>query len=215
MALALSIFLVRILDCDLFGHDVLVVHAGNSRVRGLEVAVGYEAVALGCRRDFVARNLWRIHQWSESAECVVQGLFIYAWVEITHEQLRADFNILLLVGGCLVNAYPTSVESDIVQNLGGVVGFGFCVEFNKAETLVLAVDAIDWHVNVSHTTGVEHQLVEDTGCNALMEVSDIYGGFLVLLPAWQSACVHVFIMRDENNLPVTGAWSRHGARFWI
>ena len=61
VSLTLSILLVRILNRNLLAHDILVVHAGDSRVGGFEVAVRDETIALGCARDVVARNLWRIH----------------------------------------------------------------------------------------------------------------------------------------------------------
>jgi hypothetical protein len=116
VSLALAILFIGILDCDLLGHDVLIVHTGDGCIRGLKVAVGDETIAFRGSSDFVARNLWRIHKWSETAECVVQGLFVDAWVEITNEQLCTNLNVLLLIGRCLVHAYPTSVERNIVQN---------------------------------------------------------------------------------------------------
>jgi hypothetical protein len=59
------------------------------------------------------------------------------------------------------------------------------VELNEAKTLVLSIDAIDWHVHVSYTAGVEHQLVENAGRDALMEITDVYGSFFVLFPTHQ------------------------------
>ena len=109
VSLALSVLLVRILYCDLLAHNVLVVHIGDGRIRGLEIAVRDEAVALGLGCDFVARDLGRIHQRPELSESVVQCPLVHAMIEVTNEQFCADFDILLLVRGGLVDAYPTSV----------------------------------------------------------------------------------------------------------
>jgi hypothetical protein len=57
------------------------------------------------------------------------------------------------------------------------------MELDEAEALVLAVHAVDGHVDIAHSSSVEHQLMEDAGCDALMKVSDVYGSFLVLFPA--------------------------------
>lgn len=184
MSLALAIFLIRVLNCDLFGHDVLVVHAGDGRIRGLEIAVGDETVTFRRGCDFIARNLWRIHQWSESTECVVQSLLVYTWIKIANEQLCANLDILLLICRCLVHTYPASVKGNIVENFRSIVGFSFCVELDEAETLVLPIDTIDWHIHITYTAGVEHQLVKDARCDALMEITDVYGGFFVLLPVY-------------------------------
>ena len=47
VALALTVFLVGVLDGDVLVHEVLVVHVGNGVVGRFEVAVGDEAVAFG------------------------------------------------------------------------------------------------------------------------------------------------------------------------
>jgi hypothetical protein len=200
VSFALSVFLVCILDCNLLAHDVLIMHAGDSRIRGLEVTVRDETVSLGCTGDVVARNLWRIYQRPESAKCVVQGLFVHSRIEVTNKQLCANLHILLLVCGCLVHTYSASVQSDIVHDLGRVICLCFRVEFYKAKPLMLAVDAIDGHVDVSYSASVEHQLMENAGRDTLMEVTDVDGCFFVLFPAHSLA--HVRYLK-YGNLPVT------------
>jgi hypothetical protein len=56
VALALPVLLVCILHRDLFVYHVLSVHVGDGGIRGLEVAEGDEAVALG-DANVVARDL--------------------------------------------------------------------------------------------------------------------------------------------------------------
>lgn len=132
---------------------------------------------------FVARNLWRLSELSKLAKGVVQRLFVDHGVEVADEQLGANLDALLLVCRRLVHAHSAAVQGDVVHDLGGVVGLGLGVELDEAKALVLAVDAVDGHVDISYAAGVEHQLVEEAGRDALMEVSDVDGGFLVLFPA--------------------------------
>jgi hypothetical protein len=184
MAFTLAILLVGVLDRDLLVHHVLVVHAGNSLIRGFEVSVRDKTIALGeVSHGLVARNLGRVHQRTKLTKCVVQRLLVHGRVEVTDEKLGANLDIPLLIGRRLVNAYPVSMQSDVVHNLRRIVCLGLGVEFDEAEALVLAVYAVDGHVDVPYTAGVEHQLVEEAGRDALMEVSHVDGGFLILLPA--------------------------------
>lgn len=181
VALALAVLLVGVLDRDLLAHHVLAVHAGNGGVRRVEVAVGDEAVALA-HVVLVACNLGRLCQLAELAKRVVERLLVDHGVEVADEQLGANLDVLLLVGRRLVHAHTAAVQRDVVHDLGRVVGLGLGVELDEAEALVLAVDAVDGHVDVAHAARVEHQLVEEPRRDALMEVADVDGGFLVLLP---------------------------------
>ena len=182
VALALSVLLVRVLNGDLLAHHVLAVHAGNGCIRRVEVAKGDEAVALG-QAVFVAGHLGGHCEGAELAKGVVKRLLVDHCVEVADKQLGANVDVLLLVCRRLVHPYPAAVQTDVVHDLGRVVGLGLGVELDEAKALVLAVDAVDGHVDVSHAAGVEHQLVQDAGRDALMEVAHVHGGFLVLFPA--------------------------------
>lgn len=194
VALALAVLLVGVLDRDLLAHHVLAVHAGNGRVRRVKVAKGDEAVALG-QAVFVAGNLGGDRQRAELAKRVVERLLVDHGVEVADEQLCANLDVLLLVGRGLVHTDAAAVQTDVVHDLGGVVGLGLGVELDEAKALVLAVDAVDGHVDVAHAAGVEHQLVEDAGGDALMEVSDVDGSLLVLFPAARQVGVVMVVDR--------------------
>lgn len=192
MSLAFSVLLVRVLHRDLLVHHVLAVHAGDSGIGRFEVAIGNETVSLG-HVVVIARDLWRIDQWSELAEGVIQRLLVHHLVEVANEQLCANLDVLLLICGCLVHSYAVAVKLDVVHDFRRVICLLFCVELDKSETLVLAVDAIHGHVDIAHAASIKHKLVQYTRSYALMEVTHIDGGFLVLFP-------------------VTGAGSRHYGR---
>jgi hypothetical protein len=57
VSLALSVFLISILDGDLFVHKILAVHASDCAVGGFKVCKRDEAVALGQIR-IVSGNLF-------------------------------------------------------------------------------------------------------------------------------------------------------------
>ena len=181
MALSLPILLVRILDRDLLIHHELAVHTGNGAIRRFKVAIGDEAIALG-QAVLVAGDLGRVDQGTKLAKGIVKCLLVNHAVEVTQEEFSANLDVLLLVGRGLVDTDAATVEGDVVHNLGRIVGLGLGMELDEAEALVLAVDAIDGHVDIAHATGIEHQLVENAGRDALMEVAHIDGRLLVLLP---------------------------------
>lgn len=125
---------------------------------------------------------------------IVERLLVHHGVEVTDEQLGADFDIPLLVRGCLVNAYAGAIESDVVHDLGRIVGLFLGMVFDEAEALMLAVDTIDGHVDITHAASVEHQLMENAGRDALMEVTAIDRGFLVLFPGGCCQYVHMLLL---------------------
>ena len=63
------------------------------------------------------------------------------------------------------------------------------MELDEAKALVLTIDTIDGHVYVPYPAGIEHELMENSRRDAFMKISDIYGSFLVLLPARALASV--------------------------
>jgi len=181
VAFALAVLLVSVLHRNLLVHNVLAMHAGNGGVGRLEVAEGDETVALG-QVGLVAGNLGGVDQGPETAKGVVERLLVNHGVKVADEELGADLDVALLVGRGLVDTQAAAVEGDIVHELGRIVGLFFGVELDEAEALVLAVDAVDGHVDVADAAGVEHQLVEDARGDALMEVANVDGRLLVLLP---------------------------------
>jgi hypothetical protein len=66
------------------------------------------------------------------------------------------------------------------------------VELYEAESLMLPVDAIDGHIDVPYSASVEHQLMKDAGCDALMEVSNVDCCFLILFPEHALAYVQAW-----------------------
>jgi hypothetical protein len=157
------------------------VHAGNGTIGRFKVAVGDETVALG-QAVLVAGDLGWVDQRTKLAKRVVERLLVDHAVEVAQEELGSNLDVLLLVGRGLVDTDTATVKGNIVHNLGRIVGLGLGVELDEAKALVLAVDAIDGHVDIAHATGIEHQLMENAGRDALMEVTDVDGRLLVLLP---------------------------------
>jgi hypothetical protein len=100
VALSFAVFFVCVLHADFFVHQVLAVHVGDGVVGGFEVGVGDEAVAFG-ERGFVAGDLGGRDEGAKAGEGVVEGFFVDERVQVADEELGADFDGFLLVGGGL------------------------------------------------------------------------------------------------------------------
>ena len=70
----------------------------------------------------------------------------------------------------------------MVENGNDIVGVSLGCEFDEAEALVLAVHAVDGHVEGAHSAVVVHELGEELLGDIFVDVSDVDGGFLVLFP---------------------------------
>jgi hypothetical protein len=184
VARALSIFLVRVLHGYLLALHVLAVHVRDGCIRGIKVGVGHETVAFG-HVHFVARNLGSVDKLSKTQERVVQRSLVDLGVQIADEQLCADLDALCLVRRGLVHAYRVVVEARAVEDVDDVLGVGLGRKLDEAEALVLAVDAVDGHVDGAHAAMVVHELGQELLRDIFVDVADVDGGFLVLFPAWR------------------------------
>ena len=107
VAVAFAVLLVRVLYRDVLVHEVLVMHVGDCVVGGLEVRVGYEAVAFG-EIGFVASDLERC-QWAdvrrgertdlglsnkraEAAEGVIEHPLVNHGIKVADKEFSPDFD---------------------------------------------------------------------------------------------------------------------------
>lgn len=90
------VFLVGVLDGDVFVHEVLPVHVRDRVVGGFEGAVGDEAVAFA-EAGLVSCDLGGRLEGAEAGECVVEGFLVDEGVEVSYEELGAYFDGFLLV----------------------------------------------------------------------------------------------------------------------
>lgn len=104
-------------------------------------------------------------------------------VEVADEQLGADLDTLCFVCRGLVHADGIVVEARAVENGDDVLGVALGRELDEAEALVLAVDAVDRHVDGAHAAVVVHELRQELLRHILVDIADVDGGFLVLFPA--------------------------------
>jgi hypothetical protein len=96
VSFSFSVFLVGVLDRDVFVHEILPVHVCDRVVGGFECAVGDEAVAFAEPR-LIPCNLRGRLEGAEAGECVVEGFLVDEGVEVSNEELGANFDGLLLV----------------------------------------------------------------------------------------------------------------------
>jgi hypothetical protein len=181
VALALAVLLVRILHRDLLVHHILAVHVLDGIVRSLKVGVRHESIALG-QHVLVPRDLGGTRELAEADEGVVQRPLVYHLVQVSDEELGANFNGLLLVGRGLVHSDLAPVQASPVEYVDCIIGVLLGCEFDEAKALVLAVYAVDGHVESSHATMVVHELGEQLLGDIFVDVADVDGGFLVLFP---------------------------------
>lgn len=205
VARTLAVLLVCILHGDLLALHVLAVHVGDGSIRGVEVGVGNEAVALG-QSEIVARNLGGADELPETQECVVQRALVDLVVQVADEQLCAHLDALCLVCRGLVHADRIVVQTRAVEDGDDVFGVAFGRELDEAEALVFAVDAVDGHVDGAHAAKVVHELGQERLCDILVDVADVDGGFLVLLPAWVSKYA---ALGESQDLPVARGGACH------
>lgn len=181
VSLALSILFVRILHSDLLTEQILSIHHFSRRVRGFKGVIRYEAIPL---RDIILvanDRRWR-HQRSELGERIEQDLFVNLLVQVVHEQLGANVCGFLFVGARFVDADGLLVQANPVEDLGSVVGALRGVELYEAVALVCTRHTIHGHVDIIHGAHLGHQLPEIGLADALIEVADVDGRVLVLLP---------------------------------
>lgn len=182
VALALAVLLVGVLDRDRLTEEVLAVHGGLGGVAALERVEADEAVALG-DVVLVADDAGLAQHAAELAEGVVEDLLVDLGVEVVDEELGANVHHLLLVGARLVDADRLAPDADAVEHLGGVLGRRGRVELDEAVALVGLRHAVLRHVHLADGADLGHQLREQVLGEALIDVADVHGGVLVLLPA--------------------------------
>lgn len=88
----------------------------------------------------------------------------------------------MLVGASLVDADGLSVEANLVHNLGRIVGLFLAHELDEAVALVRLRNAVLGQMDILDAAGLEHELPHETVGYALIEIADVHGRFLVLLP---------------------------------
>lgn len=178
---SLAVFLVGVLHGDLLAHHVLAVHVRDGGIRGVEVGVGNKAVPL---RDveFIAGDLGGGDELAEAQEGVVEGALVDHGVEVADEELGADLDVLGFVGRGLVHADGGVEEAGAVEDGDDIVGVVLGCELDEAEALVLAVDAVDRHVDGAHAAVVVHELGEELLGDIFVDIADVDGRLLVLFP---------------------------------
>lgn len=103
VTLTLAVLLVGVLDADILVHEELSVHIVDRVVAGLEAAIAHETVSLA-QTVVVAGDLGGRYEGAEAAEGIIEDLLVDHRVEVSDEELGADLEGLLLIGGGLVDA---------------------------------------------------------------------------------------------------------------
>lgn len=188
------------------------MQVGNCGIAALEVAVTDKTESLA-RAAVFPGHLGDAQQRSKAAESIVQDLLVDHGVQVSDEQLGAHLGGPLLVGAGLVDSERLAVELDAVHDVGRVLGVGGGTELNEAEALVGLGDAIARHVDVVDGAHLEHDFVDHGGGCALVDVADVDGGLLVLLPAEEEGLVRAgqlmgISFENRARKKAAGRWRR-------
>lgn len=182
VTLALAILLVGILDGDLLVHHILTMHVCDSSIGRIEVGKRHKSVTFG-HLKLITRHFRSVDERPKAAKCVVECLLVNHGIQISYKEFCANLDVLLLVGRGLIHTNRGSVKTSRVEDGDDVFGVALGREFDETEALVLAVDAVDGHVDCADAAMVVHQLSQELLCDILVNVTDVDGGLLVLLPA--------------------------------
>lgn len=181
VSFALAVFLVCIFHSDLLAQQVLPIHYVLGGIGSFERIVGHEAIALG-HIVLITDDSWRQDQGAKLGKGVEQDFLVDLLVQVVDKELGADVGRLLLVGAGLVDTDWLLVQTDAVEDLGGVVGTLRGIELDETVALVGARDTIHGHVDIVHGAHLGHELPEIGLADALVEVADVDGRVLVLFP---------------------------------
>lgn len=99
----------------------------------------------------------------------------------------------MLISRSLVDTDRLAPEADLVHDFGGIVGVLFADELDEAEALVCLGDAVFGQVDVDDAAGLEHEFPYELVGDALVEVADVDGGFLVLFPVRDALALESWI----------------------
>lgn len=179
--LAPAVLLEGVLHRNLLAEDVLAVEVGDGGVAAVKVAKADKAEALACAA-VLAGDLGQTEQGAEAAEGVVEDLLVDGRVEVADEELGADVGTLLLIGRGLVDAQRFPVELDAIHDVGRVLSVGRGAELDETEALMRLGDAVAGHVDVVDGAHLKHDLIYHGRRGALVDVADVDGRVLVLLP---------------------------------
>jgi hypothetical protein len=103
VSLSLSVLLEGILDRDLLTQNILAVQRIDSSITALKVGKANKTETLA-RARLLPRDLWQTQQWTKPAERVVEDLLVDHGIEVSDEQLGANFGGSLFVCAGFVNA---------------------------------------------------------------------------------------------------------------
>lgn len=152
-----------------------------SSITALKVGKADKTKSLASTR-LLPRDLGQAQQRTEAAKRVVEDLLVHHGIQVSDKQLGADLCSALLIGAGLVDAQRLSVQLDAIHDVGRVLCVGGRAELDEAETLVRLGDAVARHVDVVDGSHLEHYLVHHGRRRALVDVADVDGRLLVLLP---------------------------------
>lgn len=84
VTLALAVFLVGILHCNLLVHEVLAVHIGDCGVRGFEIGVAHKTISLA-EILFVACNIGRRNETAKALKGLQKNALVNHGVKVADE----------------------------------------------------------------------------------------------------------------------------------
>jgi len=129
-------------------------------------------------REWIAHDLWRGDDHTESTECIVQELLVHIRLQIAHENVSTDIKIALVLRG-FVYANGLAKQLNHVHYLHCVLRVFWRAELDKAKVLFRAGHFIFRHEHVDNGARLEKQLPEELFSYLGLQISYITGSLLV------------------------------------
>lgn len=173
-----AVLLHCVRDVDGAIEEELAVEALNGRIASLERVEADEAVVLGSVGSGISGYFGQTNDVSKSTECLVQHSFIDGCIEVAHEEVCANIDLLLVAAG-LVDTDGLPKQLDTVHDLASILSVCLCLELCESIPLVSSSDPVLWQVHVDDGSCLQHQLPNQGVCAAVVEVAHVASRILV------------------------------------
>lgn len=152
--------------------QILAVHGVHCGIRSFKTGEINEGEPFGVACFGISHDFWRLQNYAESGESVVQQFFIHFGVQIANENVCTNIEIFLVGRGFVhTNGFP--VELYHVHDFDGIVGVFLAQEFDEAVALVRLGDAVFGHVDVHDGACLHEEFPQEGFGDFVVQAADV------------------------------------------